>query len=185
MTFDEQQKKTLILVIIFGAIGLFLVGYYYYMFGQSTLENNERQANKYREQLKTVESKLREINEFENLTKDEFEALQKKLVRMKERLPETRDAPGFLNRLSDILRRTGIQSQSLSSQAPKEYAKYTEIPYFIKASGRYHDFGYFLNLVEENERFMRVRTMKIASDNSRPTLHPIEVDVATFMLEEK
>lgn len=185
MNFDDQQKKALTMVIIFGAIGLFLVGYYWFMFGKSTLTKNEKQKEVYQKELETVERKLKEINSFEQMTKDEYDVLRAKLERMKKRLPETRDAPGFLNQLSDILRRTGIYSQSLSAQDPKEYAKYTEIPYMIKGTGRFHEFGYFLNLVEENERFMRVRTMKIENDESRPTLHPVEVDIATFMLEEQ
>ncbi len=111
---------------------------------------------------------------------------QRLLAEVAAKLPSTVAPQEFYRALEEILKITRMSYTELSQLPLLERAIYTEIPYQIVGSGRYHDFGQFLNLVEENpNRLMRVKTFVIENDDARPSVHPVKVQLATFKFNTK
>lgn len=132
-------------------------------------------------EIKNMQARIKEIDQaLANV--DELRRKQELLMQISRKLPDSPDAPGFYNALVEILQSTRINYTALEPKPPAERTAYMEIPYSITCSGRYHDFGQFLNLIEENpNRFMRVKSFTIDNSDKRPSIHPITVDIATFM----
>jgi Tfp pilus assembly protein PilO len=155
----------------------------YLDFGQWRKQINDlkQQSNKIGNEIKTMETRIREIDvALANV--DELRRKQELLAQISAKLPDSPDAPGFYNALVKILQSTRINYTALEPKPPAERTAYMEIPYSITCAGRYHDFGQFLNLIEENpDRFMRVKSFSIDNSDKRPSIHPITVDIATFM----
>ena len=111
--------------------------------------------------------------------------LRQMIQKVIQRLPSRPDAPGFLVALVSILRQTGIIQRSVTPEETVNRTQYTEIPYEIDAFGRYHELGQFLTLVEQNPaRFMRVKAMRVSNNLARPSIHPIELQISTFMFNQ-
>jgi Tfp pilus assembly protein PilO len=84
--------------------------------------------------------------------------------------------------LVSTLRVTGIIQETVKPENVRDRAQYTEIPYTVEAHGRYHELGQFLTLIEQNpQRFMRVKSFKLGTNLLRPSIHPIKMEITTFM----
>ena len=189
MTFTDQQKSTLMGI---GVAALLLVagfGYYLYMFGKDELAGYEKDADE-KEKNSLAWKIARDGKELKRVREllaheDELQAELESFAKVEERLPKTSNARGFYKELVDTLRTTGIYQDRVRTVTPKNRVQYTEIPYSIKAIGRYHEFGYFLTMIEQNpQRFMTVKNFTLDLTDARPTMHPISLEVATFMFNE-
>jgi Tfp pilus assembly protein PilO len=70
--------------------------------------------------------------------------------------------------------------------SPQNRVQYTEIPYTIEAHGRYHEIGQFLTLIEQNpQRFMRLRNFTAENNLERPSIHPVQMEISTFMFNQQ
>lgn len=117
---------------------------------------------------------------------DRLKEKQKLLEEVAAKLPSTIEPQEFYRALEEILKVTRLSYTELAQQKLLERAVYTEIPYQISGKGRYHDFGQFLNLVEENpNRLMRIKTFVIENDDKRPSVHPVKIQLATFKFNTK
>jgi Tfp pilus assembly protein PilO len=181
MTLDEQAKKTL-------SIGLFIAivifagfAYWHVTILKLHYSRNEKKKDELKVEIKKYNLALSEIRNAE-LQKDRIEEMRKIVAEAARRLPNSPDAIGFYHELIRILRITGVGAKRVDPLPNKAQAMYTEIPYSIKSVCRYHELGQFLNLLEENQsRFMRVKSFSINNNDSRPSMHPVSVDIATFM----
>ena len=188
MTVTSEQKKTLILIVVLGVLALGGCAWYWYMLGRTAVAVSTKQANDAIEKQKVVDAKLEEFAKFKKDVEDSgtWEELKLRLSLIESRLPKTEEAFGFFEALDEILRKTSVSNQRLEKQKTNPEVRYTEIPYSIRAVGRYHEFGQFLSLVENNEkRFMRVKTFQITDDAKRPSLHPIGVEIATYSFSSR
>ena len=186
MPLNSEQKRTLTLIVAFGILGLLGMAYYWSVPCKAALEASAKEKLEVEAKLKAVNEELDTIAAFETMTTHEYKELEDMIARVSKVFPQSRHAEEFLTALRDILGKTGILTQRLISEVPAEYDRFAEIPYTIKATGRYHDFGTFLSLVEQHpERFMRLKTLKLTNDPAHPSFHPIEIGVSTFMLKNE
>jgi Tfp pilus assembly protein PilO len=183
MPLSEQDKKSLIVGIFIAVVLAAAIGYYYLMIIKPQIMKNEKEA----EELGREIAKLKgEYGEMQDLMKqkDVIEQQMKIVEEAAKRLPRSPDAPGFLEELINVLRITGVTNNRVIQRAAVARHLYAEIPYEIVCSSRYHELGHFLNLIEENpRRFMRVDSFRITNDNNRPSVHPITVEISTFMFQ--
>ena len=182
MSLDEQAKKILTWGLLL-AVVIFLISAYVHFFILKKMHypKNEAMKNTYREEIKDCQKQLREIQQAE-AQKDKIEEMRKVVAEAAKRLPSTPDAAGFYNELIRILRITGVLTKRVEPKANRGQTLYTEIPYGIENECRYHEFGQFLNLIEENQtRFMRVNSFDIKNNQQRPSIHPVTVNISTFM----
>ncbi len=181
---NEKQKQALTVGLIFSVLLAFIVGYWYFMNVRDTVEKSRAEQTKIAAEIKSQKARLNEIEVF-MANKDELEEMLLRVEKAKHRLPDDPEAIEFLAILTDSLNKTGVSVIEVSPRNHIPRALYVEIPYFIKGSARYHEFGQLLNLIECNpERFMRVSTFKMFKNDKRPSIHPIEVQIATFMFKE-
>ena len=183
MDITAEQKKILIVMAVLGVLILGASLWYWWMIGSASVIDAQKQTKTALAQKKDVDQKLQDFETFKKDVEDsgKWAELQDRLRILEGRLPKTEEAFGFIEALDEILRKTSISNERLEKGKISPEVRYTEIPYSIKAVGRYHEFGQFLNLVESNDkRFMRVKNFKISNDKKRPSLHPIEVEIATY-----
>ncbi len=181
---NEKQKQALTVGLIFAVLLGFIIGYWYMMSVRETIERSIKKQEELAAEIKSNEARLKEIRDFmEN--KDELEEMLARVEKAKRRLPDDPEAIEFLAILTDSLNKTGVSVSEVSPRDPINRTMYVEIPYFIKGSARYHEFGQLLNLIEcHPDRFMRVSTFKMFKNDQRPSIHPVEAQIATFMFKE-
>ena len=178
---SDQQKVALLSTGILGVVALLLIVYFHFMFGRDIIQGVERQSANMRTELKDKKAQLFQI-EATLRQKDEIQKQAEAIAKVTRRLPKSVDAPGFLNTLVMVLGTTGIIQEVVKPDPAANVSLYTEIPYTIRAQGHFHAFGQFLTLIEQNpDRFMRVKNLKITNNLNRPSVHPIEMKIATFM----
>jgi len=184
MTFDEQAKKSLT-VGLFCAVVIFAgVAYWHYSFLKPLYKKYDSQIKVLNGEISKYKGDLDEINQAEK-ARGEVENMRRIVAEATKRLPSTPDAAGFYQELIRILRITGVLTTRVEPGGNRAQPYYTEIPYGIQCQCRYHEFGQFLNLIEENQtRFMRVNSFVINNNNNRPSIHPISVNISTFMFNK-
>jgi len=181
MHLTEKQRTGLILTLFIGIVGLIVVVYFHFMIGRGMINNYARQTEDARKEISDLRMQLKSIEEL-MLQKEEIEAQAEMIRRVTRRLPSSPDAPGFLGALVTSLGTTGIFQEEVRPDRTIPRVLYTEIPYRVKAHGYYHAFGQFLTLIEQNpDRFMRIKKLKLSNNPDRPSVHPIDMEIATFM----
>lgn len=181
LNLNEQHKTRLLITAFVGVVCLILIGYFHWMIGRGMISEYERRTENLNKELKDLDIQLAQIKKTIK-EKAEIERQAETIHKVTRRLPSSPDAPGFLNALVSILGTTGIVQEEVKPDPTTLMSLYTEIPYTVKAQGHYHAFGQFLTLVEQNpDRFMRLKTLKISNSLERPSIHPIEMKIATFM----
>ncbi len=184
MAFSETDKKILqigIFIAVFAGVGLI---WYMLTIQRPELERQAKEIKKMDEELKVLRNKYAEMKQMV----DNQDKVKRDLEILKEaarRLPTSRDRFNFFVELSDILQLTGVRYSKIVPMKESVKAVYTEIPYTIVSLARYHEYGQFLNMIEQNpRRFMRVKEFTISNDEKRPSLHPVNLCLATFMFNK-
>jgi Tfp pilus assembly protein PilO len=185
MNFTEQQKSQMLIIGFLGLALIAVLAWYHLMFARPKIEELNQQTSTLERQVAQKEAELKEIQTL-LAQRERLEERRRMIARVMRRLPSTPDAPGFLISLVEVLRQTGIIQRLVKPEATRNRVDYTEIPYSVSAFGRYHELGQFLTLVEQNpDRFMRVRQMTVTNTIARPSIHPIEIEITTFMFNRK
>lgn len=180
-----QQRDAIKAGFILAAVlfaGAFI---YWWQFASPEVESAEKRLVALDSEVADLKKQVREMDEAA-LNMEKLKEKQKLLEEVAAKLPSTVAPQEFYRALEEILKVTRLSYTELSQLPLLARAVYTEIPYQIVGTGRYHDFGQFLNLVEENpNRLMRVKTFVIENDDAHPSLHPIKVQLATFKFNQK
>jgi Tfp pilus assembly protein PilO len=183
MPLTDKDKKTLTIGIFIAVLLAAGVGYYYLMIVKPQIQKNEKSTAPLVKEIATLKGEYAGMKELMD-QKDAIHKQVKIIEAAAQRLPQTADAPGFLEELISMLKVTGVTNHRLVQRSAIARYLYAEIPYEIVCSSRYHEFGHFLNLIEENpRRFMRVNSFKITNDKVRPSVHPITMVLSTFMFK--
>ncbi len=181
MTLTEKEKTAFTIVGFFAVLGLVGVGYTKYFFVNAAITQAKKKEQAAEKDIEALKQNKKQIEGWLG-RKDEMEAVRAEIRKVTRRLPESPDAPGFLNALVATLRATGIIQQSVRPKGNLPRSQYTEIPYTIAAYGRYHELGQFLTLIEQNpDRFMRLKNLTLTNNLARPSVHPIDMQIETFM----
>ncbi|MCX7964678.1 MAG: type 4a pilus biogenesis protein PilO [Candidatus Sumerlaea chitinivorans] len=177
---DLAKAGAVLAVLIFAG-----VAYYNWFFMADKISRNQKQIEVVQKEIKELDSKIRDLQAALG-NPEELKAKQEFLKKIAAKLPDSPDAPGFFQALSKVLQVTRVDYTELEPLKEVSRSAYVEIPYRIKGTARYHDFGHFLNLIEDNpDRFMRVRTFTIENRDDRPSVHPVTIELATFMFVKR
>lgn len=185
MALNEKHKTSLMIIAFFGVFVLLGILYvHHFLLGKSEIKKYESKKEKAEAEIKEMRQQLLDINAL-IAKRDEVDKLRTRIAQFTKLLPTSKDAPGFFETLSDGLRTTGIVREALRPERTTVNEDYTEIPYSVEAHGNYHAFGQFLTLIEQNpDRFMRVKSLEIRNNVNRPSIHPVELQLATFMFND-
>jgi len=184
MAFNEQDKKTLQMGLFLAAI--LVGGALVFKFQINKLAKQQVEA-----QITQIDNQIREQrvlkNDLLNLADREQEilAMAAQIQEASRRLPSTPEAREFYESLVNIIRETQLSWNELIPVRTREHQMYVEYPYTLDAESSYHDFGGLLNLVETDpDRFMRISRIDFHSQRENPTIHPMNIEITTFMLTE-
>ncbi|MGI8907819.1 MAG: type 4a pilus biogenesis protein PilO [Candidatus Sumerlaeaceae bacterium] len=177
---DAIKAGSILAIVLFGGAYAF---YAYYI--QPEMKRNYDLVAKIDVEIKDLNRRLAEMDEAEK-NMELLKQKQEYLRQIAAKLPSSIAPQEFYNAMIEILQTTRVDYSALAQLKLEERQVYTEIPYMISGKGRYHDFGQFLNMVEENPvRLMRVKKFTVENDDRRPSIHPITVELATFMFNKR
>lgn len=91
--------------------------------------------------------------------------LEAKLRTLLRELPESRELPGMIRRISDVGIRTGLQINLIKPQPEQRKEFYAEIPIQVRVKGPYHAVGRFLDDLAHLERIISVDGIQIEANN--------------------
>lgn len=91
--------------------------------------------------------------------------LEAKLRTLLRELPESREIPGMIRRISDVGIRTGLQINLIKPQPEQRKEFYAEIPIQVRVKGSYHAVGRFLDDLAHLERIISVDGIQIEGNN--------------------
>ena len=91
--------------------------------------------------------------------------LEAKLHVLLRELPETKEIPELIRRISDLGIRTGLQIIFFKPQPEQRKEFYAEIPIQIRVQGQYHDVGRFFDALAHLERIVSVDNVQIEATN--------------------
>jgi len=181
--FKDKKTQTVILVVVLG-IALFVLYLYFIFLPQVTNDINVigktigirrdlKEAKFLISQRDNLKKKVREYNE-------KIELYEKKL-------PAQQEIPSLLEDLSKMAKNANttiieIMPVTLKLQEERKGAVYQEIPILITAKSGYHELGYFLNNLEDGNRFMKVVDIGIKANAASPNKHDVELMVYTYVL---
>lgn len=170
---------------VMAAVLLAAVLYYNFSIVQPQLKKDEKKVVELKDVIKKSQEEIADLNKLASDTA-ELERKKDALLKISAKLPDSIDAPGFYQALIDILQATRVEYSSLIQGREETREHYVEIPYRIGCRARYHDFGQFMNFIEENSRrFMRVKTFSVSNQDNRPSIHPANIEMATFMFTKR
>lgn len=87
--------------------------------------------------------------------------LEAKLRVLLRELPETKEIPGLIRQISDLVVRTGLQISLFKPQPEQRKEFYAEVPIQIRVQGQYHDVGRFFDDLAHLERIVSVDSVQI------------------------
>lgn len=183
--YTPQQRDTVKAGAILAAV-LFAGAYAFHAYYiQPELKATTAKTTKLIAEIKELDARLTEMkNAAKNLAA--LRQKQELLARVAAKLPSTVAPEETFRALEEIFQVTRVDYTQLTPLPLAERETYSEIPYRLTGRGRYHDFGQFLNMVEENsKRLMRVKTFTVENDDTRPSIHPLTIELATFKFKAK
>ncbi|NUP88848.1 MAG: type 4a pilus biogenesis protein PilO [Candidatus Sumerlaeia bacterium] len=182
MALTDQDKKTLQVGLFIA--GLILAGALVAKYQFFSITNRQLKS-----QITQIGAQIREQQALRNDLlaladrRDEIEAMAARIREASRRLPNSAEEGQFYRALTEIIGNTQFKWSDVHPAALRPHQLFTEMPYSVAATAGFHEFGQFMNLIEENpERFMRVSHINIHNDREHPTNHPVNFEITTFML---
>jgi len=144
-----------------------------------------RKEKELRDRLKMVE----ELDADKQALGKEIEVIKQRLDFYEKKLPRKVNIPEILEELVSIGKASSVNFASIEPQKIEEIKvgeagvkKYLEIPIKLKLKAGYHEFGRFVNRIENFQRFMKVNSIKITPDVSNEKRNDISLVVSAFAL---
>lgn len=187
VTFIGDQKNRMYLIL--GAVLLFSSLYFILMIfpNFSGLARTSTEINKLNFQINLVNSRVKKLNEMTR----QLDAAKKEFQSYAKGLPSEKEIPEFLENLSVIAKDSGLKILGITPSqlkkavgADKTSQYYREMPVNISAKSGYHQLGYFINSVENGERFVTVKDLKIWYDPKMPRMHNVAIVLTTYVWVE-
>lgn len=153
-----------------------------------------RKNLKYAREERTLINRLKNIEDMflekDNLRK-RMKAVAEKVAFYEKRCFEVADIPEVLDNLIRISKTSDISFVSIEPQEIVEIdmreeigRRYLKIPIRLKLEAGYHEFGRFINGVENAERFIIADQFKITANTLNKVKHNIDLIVTTFVLKK-
>lgn len=118
--------------------------------------------------LETMKQDLKTARETEvNIValRTEASKMQQLVDLFETRLPDEREIPMLVKRFEDLGTRAGLRVQLVQNQNIIENSKET-IPYKVTAQGNFHQIVHFINLLERDERYLKVSDLDIGPEEA-------------------
>lgn len=185
MAMSEKNKQGLLAGGILGGAILVIIVYLAFMYVNPGVKKFRDETAKLETKMKKDREQLAEYKRYLD-NEDTRREIELKFRRIAERLPSGQDTIEVFDLLRSYFEGSNVVFNYLDPGAMTNRGRYSEYPFTIRGSAEYHAFGQLINLVECNpDRLMHVTTMKLTNSDRRPSIHPMEVGIATFTFNDK
>jgi type IV pilus assembly protein PilO len=107
----------------------------------------------------------------------EFAALHERYELAKELLPQDREFPGLLRKITLTGQQAGVDFHMVQPEPPIEQGNYIELPIMITVRGGYHQFGQFLAQLANLRRIINVSDVRIKAQTLPDDLATCEASI--------
>ena len=148
---------------VLGVTGLLAVAFYFLFYGpqQTKLAQVRRDIQEQRQELKKAIETQQNIDKLR-----EDSAKMEQLVQLfEQRLPEEREIPSLLRQFERLGDDLGLSVELKTLPTTSDANKET-IPYEVTALGNFHQIVSFINLLERDERYLKVSDLDIQEEEA-------------------
>jgi len=155
-------------------------GYYYLMYEDARIQQEQLQAKEMELQrkLSEVRSIAANIEEFEA----EIAALELKLQQVLRQLPNEREIEVVLTDISNLGKTAGIEIKEFTRKPEIVHGFYAEVPIDLTLVGQYHDVARFFDMLAGLPRIVNMGSInvKVARDSLDATVLKVTGTATTF-----
>lgn len=118
----------------------------------------------YLPQIQRIEDKKNQLMEEIEKNKIAYKIydLQQEVGKYMRHFPESLDTSWLMSRVSQKVRRSGVEFLSIKPKDIKHFEDYYIIFVNLKLKSSYHELGRFISELESSEDFLRVKSVKIS-----------------------
>ena len=170
-----QRLGIIVLIYLaFGAIFWFLL----YSPKQRTIQVLESQRTELEAKKAVVERRAKDKEAFER----ELEDLTLQLRQALRQLPDDREIPDLLSRISTIARRIGLEIQRFLPEDERIHEYHAEVPVQLELRGSYHEVAMFFDRLSKLSRIVYVQdiTMETPTEASGKVIVSVTGRLTTF-----
>ena len=149
--------------------------------------------NKINPMIKRLETDIggveRNMSQMEHF-RGEVARLENDISGLNEKVLHRQEVPLILEKISRIATKNKIKIDQVMPDSvnqdlilENDAKRYYTLPIFVEAQGGYHDFGTFINLIENESIIITVRNFKIAAREGTKK-HTIELNLNAIVYEE-
>lgn len=187
---DPKTQKIIMGAVILGTASYIYFGTTFLPFNYPVRKAKIAQLEAEYQKLSTELEKARKVvNDLARL-EAEYERLHEQWESAQELLPEEKEMPELLRKVTEAGVKSGIDFALFEPQAPVAREFYTDHPVKVKVRGNYHQVGFFLSRLANLPRIVNVSNMSLSEPSgkaaaqkgkNRPVANPRTVE-AQFTL---
>lgn len=151
-----------------GAVGIYalvLIILYFMMIGP-TVSGTEAAIAR-RATLEAEEAENRQIAENRSLWEDSVNRLNEELAKAIKELPNSREIPELVRRISSIGKKIGLQFLLFKPMPEVVRDFYAEVPVKLKVEGSFHEVATFFDRIGKLNRIVNVKNITISDPEER------------------
>lgn len=187
MTGISEKQKLYILYGIFGIAGIL---FYYQLLLKPQFSGFIAKNREYCAIAERVKKEEKLIADEANINR-QYDNLKKQAGYLEKRLPNQDQVSSLLEDFSIVAESSGVKILRLkpleesgnTAKSKSANALYSEFPILIEARAGYHQLGYFVNKVENMDRFIKVTEVDISGNDRDPRHHTIKMRIITYVLQ--
>jgi type IV pilus assembly protein PilO len=147
-------------------IGTFLVicGLFYFLQYQDQQTRIKKLRNSISEQEKRLATLKQAATQVASLEKDLAQS-QEEFERLLAFLPDQREIPGLLEKVSELGAEAGLENILFQPQAEQPRDFYAAIPIRLDLVGTYHKLGVFLDSISKLNRILKIENISLVRQN--------------------
>jgi type IV pilus assembly protein PilO len=146
--------------LVFLLIGGILFGIFYMVY----YSDNEDQIDALTKQIDALDKEIRKAEQKEmqlKQIKEEKEARERVLDKLKEILPEKKEISQILRKVQSIISGARLKIMQWTTQAERRQEIYVEVPISIVVDGSYHNLGIFFDQLAKLKKIFTVNNLSI------------------------
>lgn len=154
---DWPMAGRLVLVVLL--IAAVLTGGYFFLIQDQleTLEEKQAEEQNLRERFESRQERAANLDDY----REQLEEMRASFGSMLRQLPGEAEVPSLLNDISETASTNGLESELFDPQGEQRQDFYAELPYQLRLTGNYHEFGEFADDVAKLPRIVTLHDIKI------------------------
>lgn len=177
---DRQVIYIAIIVIIIVVDVIFILGWQFH----SLFKNIKMTADK-RQAIITLENDIRNLDKL----KQEIIDLEKKINNLELMIAKEQDVSVLMEDISNLADKTGVKviqikpaiDEDSSSIVSAKDARFQEVEIKIIATAGFHQLGNFINKIETADKFFKLSSLEIETDNKDYFLQSIRLSLVSIL----